>query len=84
MRHIPEELLTRATQAVDNARRHLTGGVIAGDVSDSSAGDDVAHATADMLIAVARALDDSEPGALAEVVGVYERAATAPRRGQPF
>ncbi|QQQ74788.1 hypothetical protein IOD16_27125 [Saccharothrix sp. 6-C] len=83
VRRAPEELLTRATQAVDNARRHLTGRVIAGDVSDGSGGDDVAHATADMLVAVARALGGPEPGALAEVVVVYERAATAPRRGQP-
>ncbi|MBY8853859.1 hypothetical protein K7G98_38775, partial [Saccharothrix sp. MB29] len=78
VRRKPDELLTRATQAVDNARRHLTGRVIAADASDGSGGDDIAHATADMLIAVTRTLGGPTPGVLAEVVVVYERAATAP------
>jgi hypothetical protein len=83
VRRRPGEVLTRATQAVDDARRHLVGRVIAGDASDGSGGDDIAHATADMLIAVAKALGGPTPGTLAEVVLVYERAATAPHRVQP-
>lgn len=83
IRRRPDELLTRATQAVDNARRHLAGRVTAGDASEGSGGDDIAHATADMLIAVARTLGGPTPGVLAEVVLVYERAAMTPHRGQP-
>lgn len=86
VRRTPDELLTRATQAVDNARHHLAARIDASDVSDGSDGsdgDDIAHATADMLLAVSRTLGGPTPGVLAEVVVVYERAATAPRRIQP-
>ncbi|CAL9577887.1 hypothetical protein SUDANB95_04933 [Actinosynnema sp. ALI-1.44] len=83
VRRKPDELLTRATQAVDNARRHLAERVTTADASDGSGGDDIAHATADMLIAVTRTLGGPRPGVLAEVVVVYERAATAPHRVQP-
>lgn len=78
-----DDLLVRATQATDNARHHLTALLDASGTSAGGSGDDIAHATADMLIAVATTIDGPTPGALTEAAAAYEWAAAAPHRGQP-
>jgi hypothetical protein len=77
------DVLARATRATDNARHHLAAILDASDTSTDGSGDDIAHATADMLIAVATTIDGPTPGALTEAAASYEWAAAAPHRGQP-
>lgn len=78
-----KDLLARATQATDNARHHLVAILDASDTSTDGSGDDIAHATADMLIAVATTVDGPTLGALTEATAAYEWAAAAPHRVQP-
>lgn len=75
--------LTRAARSTDSARQHLSALIAAGDVSVNGGGDDVAHAAADMLLAVSNVFGGSTSSALAKAVDAYEWVAVAPYRVQP-
>lgn len=77
------DLLRRATAATDDACRHVAALVAAGDISDGSGGDDIAHATADLVLAVSKTIGGAPPCALADAAVAYEWVAVAPHRVQP-
>jgi hypothetical protein len=77
-------VLETAVEATHNARRHMKALVEADDTSAGSGGDDIAHAAADMVIAVSKAIDGPVPGTLSDAMAAYEWVAVAPHRAQPI
>ncbi|GLY55004.1 mobilization protein [Lentzea sp. NBRC 102530] len=76
-------VLDMAAEATHSARRHMKTLVEAEDTSAGSGGDDIAHAAADMVIAVSKAVDGPVSGPLSDAVAAYEWVAVAPHRVQP-
>lgn len=76
-------VLDMAAEATHSARRHMKALVEAEDTSAGGGGDDIAHAAADMVIAVSKAIDGPVSGPLSDAVEAYEWVAVAPHRVQP-